>query len=75
MDIDVAGGTTILPEPLHDGAVDLGAVATEFLLLGIDPYPRKPDAVFEARRQTRRSGGSPVRRAGGAEEGSGDKPS
>jgi uncharacterized metal-binding protein YceD (DUF177 family) len=34
------------PEPLQDGVVDLGAVATEFLLLGIDPYPRKPDAVF-----------------------------
>ena len=36
------------PEVLHDGAVDLGAVATEFLLLGIDPYPRKPGAVFDA---------------------------
>jgi hypothetical protein len=35
------------PEPLVGGAVDLGALATEFLLLGIDPYPRKPDAVFE----------------------------
>jgi uncharacterized metal-binding protein YceD (DUF177 family) len=35
-----------LPEPLAGGAVDLGAIATEFLLLGIDPYPRKPDAVF-----------------------------
>jgi hypothetical protein len=34
------------PEPLQDGCVDLGAVATEFLLLGIDPYPRKPGAVF-----------------------------
>jgi uncharacterized metal-binding protein YceD (DUF177 family) len=34
------------PEPLHEGCVDLGAVATEFLLLGIDPYPRKPGAVF-----------------------------
>ena len=31
-----------------DGVVDLGAVATEFLLLGIDPYPRKPGAVFDA---------------------------
>ena len=30
-----------------DGTVDLGALATEFLLLGIDPYPRKPGAVFE----------------------------
>ena len=28
--------------------VDLGAIATEFLLLGIDPYPRKPGVVFEA---------------------------
>ena len=36
------------PEPLRDGMADLGAVATEFLLLGIDPYPRKPGAVFDA---------------------------
>ena len=35
------------PEALIDGVVDLGAVATEFLLLAIDPYPRKPGAVFE----------------------------
>lgn len=36
------------PEVLVDGSVDLGAVATEFLLLAVDPYPRKPGAVFEA---------------------------
>jgi uncharacterized metal-binding protein YceD (DUF177 family) len=36
------------PELLVNGTVDLGAVATEFLLLAIDPYPRKPDAVFDA---------------------------
>jgi hypothetical protein len=36
------------PEPLVGGIVDLGALATEFLILGIDPYPRKPGAVFEA---------------------------
>jgi uncharacterized metal-binding protein YceD (DUF177 family) len=35
-------------EALADGAVDLGAIATEFLILGIDPYPRKADAVFAA---------------------------
>ena len=35
------------PEPLAGGAVDLGAIATEFLILAIDPYPRKPGAVFE----------------------------
>jgi uncharacterized metal-binding protein YceD (DUF177 family) len=34
------------PEPLENGVVDLGALATEFLLLGIDPYPRKAGAVF-----------------------------
>ena len=37
------------PESFSEGAVDLGAIATEFLLLAIDPYPRKPDAVFEPR--------------------------
>jgi uncharacterized metal-binding protein YceD (DUF177 family) len=36
------------PEPLVGGVVDLGALATEFLILGLDPYPRKPGAVFEA---------------------------
>ena len=35
-------------EILRDGVVDLGAVATEFLILGIDPYPRKPGALFDA---------------------------
>jgi hypothetical protein len=35
-------------ETLRDGIVDLGAIATEFLILGIDPYPRKPGAVFDA---------------------------
>jgi uncharacterized metal-binding protein YceD (DUF177 family) len=34
------------PEPLSDGKVDLGAIAAEFLLLGIDPYPRKAGAEF-----------------------------
>ncbi len=36
------------PEPLIDGMLDLGALATEFLILGIDPYPRKPGAQFAA---------------------------
>ena len=35
------------PEPLVGGSVDLGAFATEFLMLGLDPYPRKPGAIFE----------------------------
>jgi uncharacterized metal-binding protein YceD (DUF177 family) len=36
------------PEPLVDGKIDLGALTTEFLILGIDPYPRKPGTAFEA---------------------------
>lgn len=35
------------PEPIINGVIDLGRVATDVLFLGIDPYPRKPDAVFE----------------------------
>jgi len=34
------------PEPLENGVIDLGVIATEFLLLGLDPYPRKPGAEF-----------------------------
>ncbi len=34
------------PETLVNGTADIGAVATEFFLLGIDRYPRKPGAVF-----------------------------
>ena len=34
-------------EPLIDGKIDLGAIATEFLIVGLDPYPRKPGAVFQ----------------------------
>jgi uncharacterized metal-binding protein YceD (DUF177 family) len=36
------------PEPLVGGVVDLGGVATEFLSLGIDPYPRKAGVEFAA---------------------------
>jgi uncharacterized metal-binding protein YceD (DUF177 family) len=49
-----AGDDADAPDPLVDGAFDLGAVATEFLALAIDPYPRKPGAVFtppESRRE------------------------
>jgi uncharacterized metal-binding protein YceD (DUF177 family) len=34
------------PEPLENGMVDLGAIAAEFLMLGLDPYPRKQGAEF-----------------------------
>jgi hypothetical protein len=38
--------TTDLPDEIVDGTIDLGALTAEFLALGIDPYPRKPGAVF-----------------------------
>ena len=41
-----AGSGDELPEPLIDGSLDLGALATEFLILGVDPYPRKAGAQF-----------------------------
>ncbi|MBR1142012.1 DUF177 domain-containing protein [Bradyrhizobium sp. AUGA SZCCT0431] len=35
------------PEPIDNGVIDLGRLATDALYLAVDPYPRKPDAVFE----------------------------
>lgn len=35
-----------LPDPIVNGKVDVGAVTAEFLSLGLDPYPRKPDSDF-----------------------------
>jgi uncharacterized protein DUF177 involved in 23S rRNA accumulation len=47
IDLDAAASADDV-EPLVGNAVDLGLVATEFFILGIDPYPRKPDAAFDA---------------------------
>ncbi len=35
------------PEPIENGMIDLGRLATDALYLAVDPYPRKPGAVFE----------------------------
>ena len=35
------------PEPIENGMIDLGRVATDALYLAVDPYPRKAGAVFE----------------------------
>ena len=35
------------PEPIIYGVIDLGRLATDALFLAVDPYPRRPDAVFE----------------------------
>ncbi|MDE2380015.1 DUF177 domain-containing protein [Bradyrhizobium sp.] len=42
---DVAGEEP--PEAIVNGMIDLGRLATDALFLAIDPYPRKPGAVFE----------------------------
>lgn len=36
------------PEPIEKGFIDLGRLATDAVFLAINPYPRRPDAVFEA---------------------------
>jgi len=35
------------PEPIENGAIDLGRLATDMIYLAIDPYPRKAGAAFE----------------------------
>jgi hypothetical protein len=35
------------PEPIENGFIDLGRLATDALFLAVDPYPRRPDAVFD----------------------------
>ncbi len=35
------------PEPIENGIINLGRLATDVLFLAIDPYPRKEGAVFE----------------------------
>ena len=54
------------PEPIENGVIDLGRLATDALFLGVDPYPRKPDAVFEPPVVADGSRGSSVCRAEGA---------
>lgn len=51
--IDAEGGIDVdpsldLPEPIEDGVIDLGALAIEHFLVGVDPYPRKEGAAFDA---------------------------
>jgi uncharacterized metal-binding protein YceD (DUF177 family) len=34
------------PDPIIEGKIDVGALAAEFVALGLDPYPRKPGVEF-----------------------------
>ncbi|WP_346896036.1 DUF177 domain-containing protein [uncultured Roseibium sp.] len=40
------------PDVMVDGVIDLGALICEQLALSIDPFPRKPGAVFEQDEET-----------------------
>ncbi|MDB5502614.1 MAG: hypothetical protein JWR89_2516 [Tardiphaga sp.] len=46
-DIESDEETPDPPEPIENGFIDIGRLATDALFLGLNPYPRKPDAVFE----------------------------
>lgn len=46
IDIEVLLNEEEPPEPIVDGAIDLGVVTLEFLALSLDPYPRKPGVAF-----------------------------
>lgn len=41
-----------LPEAFVGDAIDAGAIVAEFAAMGIDPYPRKPDATFASKTET-----------------------
>jgi uncharacterized metal-binding protein YceD (DUF177 family) len=34
------------PEPVEDGAIDIGELAAQYLSLALDPYPRSPGATL-----------------------------
>jgi uncharacterized metal-binding protein YceD (DUF177 family) len=46
-DGDSAADMTDALEPIENGVIDLGRLASDMLYLAIDPYPRKEGAVFE----------------------------
>ena len=37
-----------VPDPIVGGRIDLGALAAEIMMLGLDPYPRKPGVAYAA---------------------------
>lgn len=46
-EIEVSLDTPDPPEALEGDLIDLNALLSEHLALAIDPFPRRPDAVFE----------------------------
>lgn len=50
------------PEPIIDGEIDLGELATQFLSLSVDPYPHKEGAAFVTQEEAAGARPSEVRR-------------
>ena len=46
-EIEVSLDTPDPPEPLEGDTIDLMVIVGEHLALAIDPFPKRPDAVFE----------------------------
>ena len=46
-DDDGVSTTAEPPEPIENGMIDLGRLATDAVFLAIDPYPRKEGVAFE----------------------------
>lgn len=46
-EIDPDGEAIDQPDTFDGQSIDLGLLAMEFMALGLDPYPRKPGAVFD----------------------------
>ncbi|WP_417682002.1 YceD family protein [Roseibium sp.] len=51
-EIEIELETLDPPDVMVDGVIDLGALVCEQLALSIDPFPRKPGAVFERDEET-----------------------
>ncbi len=51
-EIDIDFHDSDPPDPIIDGAIDLGAVMVEHLALGIDPFPRAAGAEFSPPEET-----------------------
>lgn len=47
-EIEIDSEADDVPDFFDGPTVDLGAIAVEFFVLGLDPYPRKEGAIFEA---------------------------
>jgi hypothetical protein len=47
IDVALLNNPDALPDPIVDGVIDLGQAVYEEFAVALDPYPRKPGAVFE----------------------------